>query len=209
MCQGLIFSRAWNFFFLNLQVPFILFCHAHLSVFLLHARHLSLLLWEVASYFFLSRDSLSQFCFLLRWCVLMVNTKMILRREYLPTLYHLKVSKREKDKIVHFMLPAMIRLSGRGRQGTSWLSVGIVSYVCRTNNIYLVQISANLEITFMEAYLGLMHYHHIFKALFLTRLASENCVKIYCIQDTVQYVSFCVCDRQNWQVFYKWAVYAN
>ncbi|KAK2514952.1 hypothetical protein Q9966_015554 [Columba livia] len=58
-------------------------------------------------------DSLSQFCFLLRWCVLMVNTKMILRREYLPTLYHLKVSKREKDKIVHFMLPAMIRLSGR------------------------------------------------------------------------------------------------
>jgi len=42
--QGLVSSGASYFLFLNLQVPFFLFCYTHLSGCLLRARHLSLLL---------------------------------------------------------------------------------------------------------------------------------------------------------------------
>ena len=68
---------------------------------------------------------------------------------------------------------------------------------------------ANLEICLIDARLGLIHYGHLFKSLFLTGLGLESHVRIYCLQDIVKYVSFCVCVKENWQVFCKWTVHAN
>lgn len=62
---------------------------------------------------------------------------------------------------------------------------------------------ANLEICLTDIHLGLMHYGHLFKNLLLTRLALENHVIMYCIQDIVKYANFCVCVNEKWKFFYK------
>lgn len=55
---------------------------------------------------------------------------MILRMNTFPPCIFATYQKRE-GKIVYFVLQTTIRCSGRGRQGTSWLSIGVASSFCR------------------------------------------------------------------------------
>lgn len=114
--------RSWNFSFLNVQVPFRLLCATHSSVSCMPGI---LPCWIGGlSLFLISRNSQNKFCFLLN-----------LSWWYLELTYSHLVSlqdiKREKEKIVYFVLLIIIKCSGRVRQESSRFSIGIASSFCR------------------------------------------------------------------------------
>lgn len=114
--------RSWNFSFLNIQMTFNLLCATYSSVSCMPGI---LPCWTgCLSLFLISRNSQNKFCFLLNlsWWYL----------EWTPS--HLLSSqdiKREKEKTVYFVLLTIIKCSGRVRQESSWLSIGIASSFCR------------------------------------------------------------------------------
>lgn len=146
---------------------------------------------EGDSLFLISRDSQSQFCSLLSlsWWYL----------ELTPShLVSLQDLKREKEKTVYFVLQTIIKCSGRVRQESSWLSIGIASSFCRIIESFLCKWRLPWNLSH--------HFSHPvgspFQKMTLYSLSLESPVRIYCIQNTVKHPSLCVCVKQNYQVLF-------